>query len=71
MNSPFATRPVYRAYVVGPDGGILVAHVLDYQTDDEAISRAREYASGNSVEPWNKDRKIAFIPLGGSTCVIF
>ncbi len=30
MNSPFATCPVYCAYVVGPDGGILVAHVLDY-----------------------------------------
>ena len=70
MNSPFATRPVYRAYVISADGGILVAHVLDYQTDEEAI-RAKEYASGNSVELWNKDRRIAFIPLGGSTCVIF
>jgi hypothetical protein len=71
MNALLAKHPVYRAYVIGPDGGILVAHVLDCQTDEEAISKAKEYANGNAVELWNRGRKIAFIPVGGSTQIAF
>ncbi|WP_262028123.1 hypothetical protein [Microvirga sp. Mcv34] len=71
MDASLTRHPVYRAYVIDSNGGILIAHALTCQTDDEAISKAREYANGNAVELWDRGRKIAFIPLGGAPCVIF
>lgn len=50
--------------------GILVAHVLDCQTDEQAISKAKEYGNDNCVKLWNQGRKIALIPLGSSTCIV-
>ncbi|WP_262265753.1 hypothetical protein [Microvirga yunnanensis] len=71
MNAPLASRTVNRAYVLGPDGGILRAHDLTCQSDEEAIRNAKEHASGNAVELWNRGRKIALIPLGGSPFKVF
>ncbi|MBA1158811.1 hypothetical protein [Microvirga mediterraneensis] len=71
MDAPLTSHPAYRAYVIDPKGGILIAHALICQTDEEAISKAKEYANGNAVELWDRGRKIAFIPLGGAHCVVF
>jgi hypothetical protein len=55
---------VYRAYVLGPDGGILDAHVLECLNDDEALRRAERLARDNPIELWQQRRKIALIPIG-------
>ena len=71
MNGPIPNYHVYRAYVVDPNGQFLIAHELTCNTDEEAISKAREHANGNAVELWDRGRKIAFIPVGGLTCIQF
>jgi hypothetical protein len=71
MDVSLTSHPVYRAYVIDPSGGILIAHALICRTDEEAISKAKVYADGNAVELWDRGRKIAFIPLGGAPCVVF
>ena len=71
MNGPIPNYHVYRAYVVAPNGQFLIAHELTCNTDEEAISKAREHANGNAVELWDRGRKIAFIPVGGLTCIQF
>ena len=69
-DSPLSNRPVYRAYVVGPGGGILLAHDLQCESDEEAIRNAQEYARGNAVELWDKGRKVAEIPIGDSPLLV-
>ena len=62
MNAPIP-NPVYRVYILAPDGGILRAHDLDCETDEQAIRSAQTHAAGNAVELWDKSRKIAAIPM--------
>ncbi len=66
----------YRLYTLDEDGHISKAAVLEYLSEDEAVSFAREQArSGRSVELWQGSEQIAYIaasdpeyiqcPLGG------
>jgi hypothetical protein len=63
MNKTVSHLPVYRAYILGADGDIIFGVVLDCASDEQAIAKAREYANGNAVEVWERERKVAFIPL--------
>lgn len=62
MNSPISDHPIYRAYIISPGGGILLAHNLNCGTDEQAIRKAREYTDGHAVELWDRSRKIASFP---------
>jgi hypothetical protein len=61
MASPPA-RPIYRAFLVDPNGHIHVAHVLDCATDEQAMTAAEQYIDGHCVELWDRSRKITAFP---------
>jgi hypothetical protein len=63
MNKTVSHLPVYRAYILGADGDIIFGVVLNCATDEQAIAKAREYANGSAVEVWERERKVAVIPL--------
>ncbi len=52
----------YRLYTLDEDGHISKAAVLEYLSEDEAVSLALEQArSGRSVELWHRSEQIAYI----------
>ncbi len=52
----------YRLYTLDRDGRISKAALLEYLSEDEAVSFAREQArGGRSVELWQGSEQIAYI----------
>jgi hypothetical protein len=57
----------YRAFMVNDDGHFVGVHVLDgCETDDEAISRGKQYVDGCGVQIWSLDRLVARIGQDGA-----
>ena len=54
-----AQVPDYRAYLIGLDGRIFSAVVLDCKDDAEAIKKAKQLVDGHDIELWQLTRKIA------------
>jgi hypothetical protein len=57
-----ASQPTYRAFLVNAAGRIYFAHVLDCETDEQAIAAAQKYVDGTGVQLWDRSRKIAEFP---------
>jgi len=49
----------YRAFLIGSDGHIFSAVVVDEPDDWAAIAVAKQLVDGHDVELWQRDRKIA------------
>jgi hypothetical protein len=62
--SALTSQPAYRAFLVNPDGRIHAAHVLNCETDEQAIAAAQKYVDGCGVQLWDQGRKIAEFPPG-------
>jgi hypothetical protein len=52
----------YRAFRVDASGRIYRSHVLDCETDEQAITVARQFIDGHGVQLWDGSRKIANFP---------
>jgi hypothetical protein len=52
----------YRAYLLGPDGHIMLRVDLECDDDDAAKDKAKLLVDFNDVELWDGDRKIATLP---------
>lgn len=52
----------YRAFRVDPSGRIYRSHVLDCETDEQAMAAARRFVDGHGVQLWDGSRKIADFP---------
>jgi hypothetical protein len=51
--------PAYRAFLIGSDGHVFEAVVLDAPHDTVAIAVAQQLVDGHDVELWQLDRKFA------------
>ncbi len=49
----------YRVYVIGNDGHIANAILLDCVNDNAAIESANQLVNGHDLELWQRDRLIA------------
>jgi hypothetical protein len=49
----------YRVYIIGRDGHIQKAVLLDCSNDKAAIESAKQFINGHEVELWQRDRLIA------------
>jgi len=61
VNRP-SIPPAYRAFCVDASGRIYRSHVLDCETDEQAIAEARRFVDGHGVQLWDGSRKIADFP---------
>ena len=61
MNRP-AGPPAYRAFRVDASGRIYRSHVLDCETDEQAIAAAREFVDAHGVQLWDGSRKLMDFP---------
>lgn len=48
----------YRAYVIGSDGRIETSTYIEAAADDEAIEQARRLVDGQTIELWDRGRRI-------------
>jgi hypothetical protein len=51
--------PDYRAYLLGPDGHVVSATVLQCADDAEAKKQAEQLVDGHDIELWHLARKVA------------
>jgi hypothetical protein len=49
----------YRAFELGPDGQITSRFDFSARDDEAAKEQARQVASGEGLELWRQDRKVA------------
>jgi hypothetical protein len=49
----------YRAFELGPDGNVTSRFDFWAQDDEAAKEQARQVASGEALELWRHDRKVA------------
>jgi hypothetical protein len=52
----------YRAFVIGPDGHVMLRHDLSALDDEAAKQFAQRYVDGHDIEVWQLDRRIAILP---------
>lgn len=53
----------YRAYVIGSDGRIETSTSIEASADDDAIEQARLLVDGQTIELWDRGRRIiSFAP---------
>jgi hypothetical protein len=52
----------YRAFVLGPDGHVVLRHDFSAVDDDAAKAHAKRYVDGHDVEVWQLERRIAILP---------
>jgi len=64
MNRPLIPR-AYRVFRIDASGRIYRSHVLDCETDVQAIVATLQFADGHGVQLWDGSRKVAdFLPPG-------
>jgi hypothetical protein len=53
---------VFRAYVFDEKDHIIKAHVIEAETDDDAVDQAQAVVDGHDVEVWDGSRLVARLP---------
>jgi hypothetical protein len=53
---------VFRAYVFDEKDHILRAHVIEAETDVDAVDQAQAFVDGHDVEVWDGSRLVARLP---------
>jgi hypothetical protein len=56
---PAAPIQAFQAYLIGPDGHIIMRVDLHCADEDSAKESAQQLVDGNAAELWQQDRKIA------------
>ena len=52
----------YRVLILGPYRHILEAKDIECESDEEAISQARQLIDGHDIELWNHGRFLVWFP---------
>jgi hypothetical protein len=52
----------YRAFVIGPDGHVMLRHDFSARDDEAAKQFAQRYVDGHDIEVWQLERRIAVLP---------
>ena len=62
LGIPSIDEPVYRAFRLDASGHVDRADEIQAVNDDEAKAAARELVDGQTIELWDRDRRVAVYP---------